>query len=374
MKRAKTTRATALCMAAVLAAAGLATIAWRYLATQSGTINVTAQFDSVAGLYVNNPVSVLGMPVGKITQITVKGGYAEVDFTVDKNIAIPADAKAVTLSTSILTDRHIELTPPYRGGAVLKDHDIIGLTRTRTPVEFDSVLAMMDRLSKSLGGDHKGGGPVADILNTSTAVVSGNGEKMKTALDELSKALQLTSNDGGALTREQMTSIISNASSLMGAAAENEKTLSQFGSSISQISRVLAEEDLGSGAAGRKLNTIIDKAAALLDKDRENLKRTVKNGDTVVQTLVDRKRELAEMFDVLPLMMDNIYNSVDQTNGSIRVHINLDKIIFDNQLAKEFCNLMGLRQLGCSTGTLQDYGPDFGLTYVLDGLAAMGQK
>ena len=41
---------------------------------------------------------------------------------------------------------------------------------------------------------------------------------------------------------------------------------------------------------------------------------------------------------------------------------------------KEVCNMMGLRQLGCSTGTLQDFGPDYGLTYMLDGLAAMGQK
>ncbi|MGV7625346.1 mammalian cell entry protein, partial [Mycobacterium kansasii] len=51
-----------------------------------------------------------------------------------------------------------------------------------------------------------------------------------------------------------------------------------------------------------------------------------------------------------------------------------DRMIFDSQLTKEVCNLMGLRQLGCSTGTVQDFGPDFGLTYVLDGLAAMGQK
>ncbi len=52
----------------------------------------------------------------------------------------------------------------------------------------------------------------------------------------------------------------------------------------------------------------------------------------------------------------------------------VDKVLFDTQTLKEVCNMMGLRQLGCSTGTLQDFGPDFGLTYVLDGLAAMGQR
>jgi hypothetical protein len=52
----------------------------------------------------------------------------------------------------------------------------------------------------------------------------------------------------------------------------------------------------------------------------------------------------------------------------------VDKVLFDTPAVKEVCNMMGLRQLGCSTGTLQDFGPDFGLSYMLDGLAAMGQK
>ncbi|CNK41668.1 Virulence factor Mce family protein [Mycobacterium tuberculosis] len=65
---------------------------------------------------------------------------------------------------------------------------------------------------------------------------------------------------------------------------------------------------------------------------------------------------------------------VDRANGSIRGRVLTDRVIFDGQYAKEVCNVMGLRQLGCSTGTLQDFGPDFGLTYVLDGMAAMGQK
>ena len=64
---------------------------------------------------------------------------------------MPADAQAVTVSTSILTDRQIELTPPYRGGPMLSNHDTIGLTRTKTPVEFARVLDVLDRLSARFG-------------------------------------------------------------------------------------------------------------------------------------------------------------------------------------------------------------------------------
>ena len=81
----------------------------------------------------------------------------------------------------------------------------------------------------------------------------------------------------------------------------------------------------------------------------------------------------AELLDLLPLMLENIYNAIDRDNGAIRVHALVDRILVDSQGAKEICNMMHLRVLGCSTGTLQDFGPDFGLTYVLDGLSMMGQ-
>jgi virulence factor Mce-like protein len=346
---------------------------WHALASGAKTITVTAQFDSAAGLYQGNVVAVLGIPVGHVTKITARAGYAEVEFTVDKKVALPADVQAVTVSTSILTDRQIELTPPYRGGAMLTDRDTIGLTRTKAPIEFDRVLGMLDKLSTSLQGDGRGDGPVAGVLNAGQDVVSGNGEKIKTALDELAKALRLSS-DGGARTREQMTAIIKNVSSLLDAGVQNDATLRQFGSTVRQLSQILGDQEFGSGTTGKQLNDLIEQIGQILQANRDVIARGITNGNTTVQSLIDRQREVAEFFDVVPLMADNLYNIVDQRNGTLRAHVLADKMVFDGQYAKEICNLMGLRQLGCSTGTLQDYGPDFGLTYVLDGLTAMGQK
>ena len=73
-------------------------------------------------------------------------------------------------------------------------------------------------------------------------------------------------------------------------------------------------------------------------------------------------------------MADNAYNVIDRANGSVRARFLTDRVIFDSQYTKEVCNMMGLRQLGCSTGTLQDFGPDFGLTYVLDGSGCDGAE
>jgi virulence factor Mce-like protein len=357
---------------ATVAALTAAGIVGYYIKSRLDTITVTAQFDSAAGLYQGNSVAVLGMPVGKVTKVTSKGSYVDVEFTVDRHVKIPANAHAVTITTSILTDRQIELTPPYRGGPVLKNHDTIGLTRTKTPVAFDRVLDMLDKVSKSLKGDGKGGGPVADLTNAAVGITDGNGEKILAALDELSKALRLSS-ERGITTREQLTTIITDLSSLVEAAARNDAKVRQFGSTTRQFSQMLSDEKFGTGATGHTLNIILEQLATLLEQNRENLKQAIRNGDTTAKTIVDNQRGVAEMLDVLPLTLENLYNTVDRDNGAIRVHGLLDKALTDSQSAKELCNLMHLRQLGCSTGTLQDYGPDFGLTYILDGMSAMGQ-
>ncbi|WP_019972151.1 MCE family protein [Mycobacterium sp. 141] len=346
---------------------------WHLLARHDRPMSLTAQFDSAAGLYVGNVVAVLGVPVGEVTKVTPRGSYAEVEFSVDHAVRIPADVQAVTLSTSILTDRQIELSPPYRGGPVLRNGDTIGLHRTKTPVEFDRVLGMLDKLSKSLSGDGAGGGPVADILGAGDNIVAGHGDQIKSALDELSRALRLSA-DGGDQTRQQLTTVVKNLNSLLDAAAGNDATLRQFGSTVRQLSQILAAEDFGSGSTGKQLNEVVERTGDILTANRDVIRQGISNGNTSIQSLYDRQRELAEFFDVLPLMADNLYNAVDQHSGALRAHFLADRMVFDGQMAKEVCNMMGLRQLGCSTGTLQDYGPDFGLTNMLDGLAAMGQK
>lgn len=343
-----------------------------YFKPFGGHITVTAQFDSAAGLYEDNVVAVLGMPVGKVKKVTPKGSYVEAEFTVDRDVKIPADVHAVTVNTSILTARQIELTPAYQGGPVLADHTTIGLNRTRTPVAFDRVLDMLDKISKSLGGDGNGHGPLADLINAATDVADGNGERIKTALSELSRALRLSS-DRGEATGDQLTTIITNLSSLVEAAARNDAKLRQFGHTTRQLSQMLADEDLGTGRTGRKINEIVTQATALLQANRDHLKQSILNGDTAATTLVEKQREVSELLDVLPLTLENLYNTIDTNNGTIRIHALVDKILIDSQGTKEMCNMMHLRQLGCGTGTLADYGPDFGLTYVLDGLSMMGQ-
>ncbi|OBF12031.1 MCE family protein [Mycobacterium sp. ACS4331] len=334
-------------------------------------MTITAQFDNASGLYEGNAVAILGMPVGRVETIDAKGQYVDVTMRIDPGVKIPADAMAVTVSTSILTDRHVEFTPVYRGGPTLNDNDRLSLARTRTPVEFDRVLAMVDKLAVELQGDGQGSGPVTDLLNVSAAMTTGNGDRIRGALGELSNALRL-SDEHGAPTGDAITTIATSLDSLTTAAAENDQTIREVGSAVRQLSQVLGAEQLGSGSTGAQINQILSGTADLLESNRENLNSTAANTEVVTRAVADYRRELAETLDLAPMVLDNVYNMIDHEKDAIRAHPTLDKIEINGQATKELCNLLGMRQLGCATGTITDFGPDFGMTSMLEGLAGLG--
>jgi phospholipid/cholesterol/gamma-HCH transport system substrate-binding protein len=95
--------------------------------------------DSV-GLYVDNPVTHLGFPIGKIASVTPSAQSVRVEFTIDDGRSIPADAKAVTRSTSILADRALELVGNYDQDRHLSPGGCIPLGRSLTPKSLSEVI------------------------------------------------------------------------------------------------------------------------------------------------------------------------------------------------------------------------------------------
>ncbi|WP_036368210.1 MCE family protein [Mycolicibacterium austroafricanum] len=363
MSRRLTAITVALGVVSLVLTAGLVT-----RQSESGPMRVTAQFADTVGLYEGNVVAVLGMPVGTVASITPKNTYVEVELEIDAGVEIPADVQAVTVSTSILTDRHVELTPPYRGGAKLRNGDVLSQSRTRTPVEFDRTLAMVDKLMTALRGDGQGGGPVADLIAIGAESTQGRGHDIRAALNELSEALRLGTDDG-AQSQRDIQAVVKSLAVLTQEAADNDGAIREFGSHVHQLSQLVADENLGAGTTGAKVNEIIAQATSLLEQNRDTLKDTAADAVTITRAMVDYQRELAEFFDVAPLAIDNVYNITDPNAGVLRMHALADKILFDSQFGKEVCNLINKTQLGCATGTVRDYGPDFGVTGMLELMA-----
>lgn len=101
---------------------------------------ITAVFTTVTAIYPGDEVRVSGVKVGTIATIHPEGAHASMTLHVDRDVPIPADAKAVIVAQNLISARYVELTPAYHSsGPTMPDGATIPAERTAIPVEWDEV-------------------------------------------------------------------------------------------------------------------------------------------------------------------------------------------------------------------------------------------
>jgi len=122
-------------------ALGLATIA--YLSIQVGGVSYAgrgglelhATFDQIGGLKPRAPVSIAGVTVGQVHDITLDDRLrARVTLEVEKDLALPVDSSAAIQTQGLLGDQYVALEP---GGEeeLLKNGDEIEFSESALSVE-----------------------------------------------------------------------------------------------------------------------------------------------------------------------------------------------------------------------------------------------
>src|SRR5258705_8816362 len=101
---------------------------------------ISAYFPTATGVYPGDEVRVSGVKVGKITSIQPEGTQGKMTLTVDRDVPIPADAKAVIVAQNLVGARYVQLAPAYRtSGPTMPDGAVIGVDRTAVPGEGGEV-------------------------------------------------------------------------------------------------------------------------------------------------------------------------------------------------------------------------------------------
>ncbi|RDI67946.1 MCE family protein [Nocardia pseudobrasiliensis] len=151
---------------------------------------ICAEFTDTVGLYEGNSVTMLGVEIGRVTHIEARGDRMRLTLSVDRSVEIPADAEAVTMSSSIVTDRRVELTKPYTGGPTLPGAQCIPLERTRTPIGISDALDALGKLAGDLLGQDSGGpsdNAIGGTLAAADRAIDGTGEQFNALLRQLSQ-------------------------------------------------------------------------------------------------------------------------------------------------------------------------------------------
>ncbi len=141
--------------------------------------NVTATFDDVTGLLLNDNVKIAGVVVGKVTGIDTEDGRAVVTFQVDDDHDdIPKDSTAVIRWRNLIGQRYLYLIPGD-SPETLQDGDAI--RDTKSVVDLGELFEKLGPIVSSIDPAQ-----VNDFLETITEALDGREDKVGQALDDLS--------------------------------------------------------------------------------------------------------------------------------------------------------------------------------------------
>ena len=302
---------------AVLLAGGL------YLVIQPPGRTITAYFRSATAVFEDNSVRVLGVPVGSITQVVPEGTQVRVEMRLDDpDLKLPADAKAVVVSPSLVTGRYVQLTPTYSGGPELEDGAVIPVERTAVPLGVDELARTATELAKALGPNGVNSqGALSDALNVGAANLGGNGQALNDTIrnfGELSGTL--------ADSRQELFGTVTELQSFVSTIAANDAQVREFNGRLQNVAGFLADERGDLAAAVKELSIALGDVADFVRENRDVLHSNVDKLVDVTDVLVKQRDALAEILDVAPAALGNLALAYNGSSGTLDTRANINEL------------------------------------------------
>lgn len=282
--------------------------------------HITAYFTTATGLYVGSTVRVLGIPVGTVDEVTPAGKQVMAKLTVDSAQPIPANASAVVVAPSLVSDRFVQLAPVYTTGAQMADGAVIPVERTVTPVELDDLYKSLNQLSSALGPNGANSkGDLSRLLDVAAANTKGNGALIGDTIKQFADASRTL-----AASKDQLYGTIQGLQQFTTMLAQNDRSVVDFTNQLRDVSASLAAERGDLGGALSELADALTKVKGFIQDNRNILKSNVDKLTGITRVLVDQRASLAEALDVAPNAVTNLTNAMDPNNGALEARVNLD--------------------------------------------------
>jgi virulence factor Mce-like protein len=281
----------------------------------SGARQISAVFPRASSVFVGSEVRVLGVQVGKITEITPEGDTVRVDMELAADQPLPADVGAALVPTSLLGERVIQLEPPYTDGPEFTD-DVIPMERTALPAEVDEVLRSFQSFAAAL--DEK---VLAELIDTAAVTLEGQGPGLNRLIDQGAETVQVLDSASG-----DLNGLVAELGQLNETLATRDQKIGRTLERLSDVMRLFAEEKgniIGSIDELRRftaeLRPLVDEHTDPLVRDLEVLATTLSTVDRnlgrVAETITSSERLLKRF---APLVGDyengrtDLYNLTDQ--------------------------------------------------------------
>ena len=302
---------------ALVLVVALALVLW----PSGGQVHASADFSRAVGLFKGSDVRILGVKVGQVTGVHPRGTTVHVTFVYDRKYKVPADAKAVVVSPSVVSDRYVQLTPVWRSGPVLASGDDIPLERTAVPVELDRIYQSLDDLDVALGpkGANKDGA-LSRLLAVGSANLGGEGDQLHTTVAGLASTLG-TLSEG----RDDLFGTVRNLQTFTAMLAASDTQVSSFNQNLASVADQLAGERQDLGAALSNLAVALSEVARFVEDNRGNLTADLKGLRDVTGVLVKERAALTEVLRAGPAALSNLQLAYNPASGTLDTRNNAEQ-------------------------------------------------
>ncbi|MFI6266563.1 MCE family protein [Micromonospora sp. NPDC051006] len=295
-------------------AAGL--VLWRQESPQR---RVVAYFTRAVGIYPGSDVRVLGVRVGEVESVTPQGRVVRVSMRYDPRVSVPADAQALIIPPSVVSDRYVQLAPAFAGGVALRDGAEIPAERTAAPMEIDDIYRALDDFNRALGPQGANAdGALSDLLTTGRANLEGNGDELHGTLADLSRALD-TLADG----RQDLFGSVANLQRFTTALARSDQQVRGFSQQLADVAEQLAGERDELAAALRNLAAALADVTAFVQSNRDELTGNVAALADITGVLVRQQKAVIDILDVAPLTVNNLALAYNPRSGTLDTRDNV---------------------------------------------------
>lgn len=289
------------------------------------TKTVTAHFPRAVSIYKGSDVRILGVNVGRVTAVIPEGNSVRVEMTYDAQYKVPADAKAVIVTPTLVSDRFVQLTPAYTEGVVMSDGADIALPDTGVPVELDRIYASLRDLSEALGpnGVNKDG-TLNHLLEAAGQALDGQGKLGNQMINNLSQAAQ-TFGEGSGDLFATVTELAEFTSTL----ADNDKLVRAFVKDLAAVSSQLVGEKVELQQALSAVANAVGTVTSFVRDNREALVTDVEKLTRVMKTINSEKSSIDKALLVAPVAIGNLSVAYNNESGSIGSRIGIQGNTWD---------------------------------------------
>lgn len=287
-----------------------------------GSKTLVAHFPRTVSVYQGSDVRILGVPVGKVDKIVPNGTDVIVTMHYNSDVKVPADAKAVIVSPSIVGDRYVQLAPAYKGGPTLKDGAVLDTSRTAVPVELDDIYNNLDQLVSALGPNGANqNGALTDLLNQTAANFGGEGAQFHQTIQDFGQLSQTLDDN-----KSQIFGSAKELEGFVGTLAKNDQTVRGFSTSLAQVSSMLKGERDDLAQAMHNLAVALGDVSTFVHDNKDSLHTDIAGLNRFAKVLVKRRNELSETLKNAPLALSNLMLTYDPDTGTLNTNSNLQML------------------------------------------------